>query len=77
MMRNHVAELFHVTNKDNHEVQIFGYLPPKTDGKQIKWILSVREDLRNESVETFPTFRPFEEGEVRSAALHEVIIYNY
>ena len=45
--------------KDNNEVQIFGYLPPKKDGKQIKWILSVQENAHG-VVETYPTFRPFE-----------------
>ena len=76
MMRNHIAELFHVINLDNNEVQIFGYLPPKTDGKQIRWYLTVQEDLRSGSVETFPTFRPFEEEEVRSA-VHEGIYNSY
>ena len=48
------------TFKDNDKVQIFGYLPPKKDGKQIKWVLSVQEQWSG-VVETYPTFRPFEE----------------
>ena len=64
------------TFRDN-TVQIFGYLPPKTDGKQIKWVLSVQEDLRSGSVDTFPTFQPTEEEEereVRSALYERVYI---
>ena len=69
----HVAELFHVETFSDNRVQIFGYLPPKKDGKQIKWYLSVQEDLRSGSVDRLPTFQPTEEeeeGEVTSA-LHE------
>ena len=67
---NHVAELFHVDTSSGNIVQIFGYLPPKKDGKQIKWVLSVQEDLHSGAVDTFPTFQPTEKREVRSA-LHE------
>ena len=39
-------------------VTIYAYvLPPIKDGKQISWFLSVSEDLRNESVAAFPTFK--------------------
>ena len=47
-------------SKDNNEVEIFGYLPPPSRGRQTIWYLTVLEDGRGVP-ERHPKFRPEQE----------------
>jgi hypothetical protein len=59
-----VSELFHMNwvSKDNNEVEIFGYLPPPSNGQQTIWYLTVLEDGKGVP-ERHPKFRPAAEQE--------------
>ena len=51
-------------SEDKNEVEIFGYLPPPSRGRQTKWYLTVFEDGKGVP-ERHPKFRPEQEVMVR------------